>query len=133
MIQSDYKIKFNQCDPGGILYFAELFIMAHWIYEEMIQESVPESNYFNHPQIAIPLIHAEADYSIPLKLHQDVTLKLSVDEIRTTSFQLVTEFYHKSDNLCARVKTVHVCVNKKGFSKTDIPEDLKGALSKHQG
>ena len=93
MYQSEYKIKFGQCDPGSIMYFTALFDLAHWVYEDMLLESLPENNYFDHDQIVIPLVHAEADYISPLKLHQNVTLKLSVDEIKTTSFQLVTEFY----------------------------------------
>lgn len=133
MFHSDYKIRFGQCDPGGIMYFTALFDLAHWVYEDMLLESLPENNYFDHDQIVIPLVHAEADYINPLKLHQDVTLKLTVSEIKTTSFQLITEFYDQSDNLSAKIKTVHVCVNKDSFDKIDIPVDLREALSKHSG
>jgi acyl-CoA thioesterase FadM len=110
-----------------------LFDLAHWVYEEMLLESVPDNNYFAHDQIVIPLVHAEADYLIPIKLHQKVTIKLAVDEIKTTSFQVITEFYDQSDNLSAKVKTVHVCVNKESFGKTEIPNDLRDALSKYSG
>ena len=133
MFYSDYKIKFGQCDPGGIMYFAELFDLAHWAYEDMLLESLPENNYFTHDQIVIPLVHAEADYINPLKLHQNVTLKLTVGDIKTTSFQLITEFSDQSENLSAKVKTVHVCVSKDSFDKTEIPNDLREALSKHLG
>jgi len=133
MFQADHIIKFGQCDPGGIMYFTALFDLAHWVYEDMLIESLPESNYFSHNQIVIPLVHAEADYLAPINLHQHVTLKLSVDEIKTTSFQLITEFYDQSDNLCAKVNTVHVCVNKDSYDKTEIPDDLREALSKHTG
>jgi len=133
MFFSDYKIKFGQCDPGGILYFTALFDLAHWVYEDMLLESLPENNYFNHDQIVIPLVHAEADYISPLKLHQKVTVRLTVGEIKTTSYQLITEFYDQSEILSAKVKTVHVCVNKDSFDKTEIPDDLREALSKHSG
>ena len=133
MFHSDYKIKFGQCDPGGIMYFTALFDLAHWVYEEMLLESVPDNNYFAHDKIVIPLVHAEADYLSPLKLHQNVTINLTVDEIKTTSFQLIAEFHDQSDNLSAIVKTVHVCVNKDNFGKTEIPKDLRDALSKHSG
>jgi len=131
MFSSEYKIKFGQCDPGGIMYFTALFDLAHWAYEDMLLESLPENNYFTHDQIVIPLVHASADYTSPLKLHQKVTLRLTVDELKTTSFQLITEFYDQSDNLSAKVKTVHVCVNKERFGKIDIPNDLRDALVKH--
>ncbi len=133
MFSSEYRIKFGQCDPGGIMYFAELFNMAHWIYEDFLQESLPDINYFEHETLAIPLIHAEADYFKPLKLHQKVVLKMEVAEIKTTSFTLITNFSDNSDSEAAKVKTVHVCVNKENFEKTKIPDELRALLTKNSG
>jgi 1,4-dihydroxy-2-naphthoyl-CoA hydrolase len=131
MVHSEYKIKFSQCDPGGILYFAELFDMAHWAYEDMLNESLKEINYFEHSQIAIPLVHAEADYLKPIRLHQNIAVKIKVDELKSTSFSLLTEFLDSSGIIAAKVKTVHVCVKKDVYEKTDIPEDLRKVLSNH--
>jgi YbgC/YbaW family acyl-CoA thioester hydrolase len=133
MFSSAYKIKFGQCDPGGIMYFANLFDLAHWIYEDLLQDTLPESNYFEHKSLAIPLVHAEADYLLPLKLHQKVELKLEVAELKTTSFTLITNFYDQSDTLAAKVRTVHVCVNREDFEKREIPDDLRKVLAKYSG
>lgn len=133
VISSEYKIKFGQCDPGGVMYFTVLFDLAHWTYEDLLQESLPEINYFEHDSLAIPLVHAEADYLKPLKLHQKVACKLEVAELKTSSFTLITNFYDQSGTQAAVVKTVHVCVGREKFNKIEIPDDLRQVLSNHSG
>lgn len=131
MYVANYKIKFTQSDPGGIIFFSKLFEIAHWAYEEMVENFELKRNYFFDSEFAIPLIHAEADYLKPIRVHEDIRVNVVVEEIRTSSFILGYEFIDAEGDLKAKVKTVHVCVVKNNFSKTSIPDDLKNCLRIH--
>ncbi|GBD91852.1 1,4-dihydroxy-2-naphthoyl-CoA hydrolase [bacterium BMS3Abin04] len=123
------RIYFNQVDPGGILFYGEVFNIVHCAYEDMFNGFNLGVNYFEHPEFAVPIIHTEADYLKPIKLGDEIITRIIVSELKTSSFSLEYEVQDIFGNILVKVKTVHVFVRKKGFSKTELPTELRNKLS----
>lgn len=123
------RIYFNQVDPGGILFYGEVFNIVHSAYEEMLNSFDLDTNYFEHSEFAIPIIHSEADYLKPVKFGDEIITKIVVSELKTSSFSLEFEIQDIIGNILVKVKTVHVFVKKKGFSKTELPTGLRSKLN----
>ena len=82
---------------------------------------MPNTNYFNHSEIILPIIKANAQYLNPLKQGDEIKITVSVTRLQEKSFELTYNIYNKDNNLCVIVETVHVCLSKLTLKK--IPLD----------
>ena len=131
MFTTNYKITFCETDPGGILFFAEFFKIAHITYERFFDKLDLDRNYFLDDKYILPIVHSSADYISPVKFGDELICELKVGEIGTTSFELLY-ILKKNNNIAANVKTKHVVVLKDIFEKTTIPEKLLTRLKENQ-
>ncbi|KUO63696.1 hypothetical protein APF79_00375 [bacterium BRH_c32] len=90
-----------------------------------------ERDYFKDSEYLLPIINAEATYIKPIKVADELTVNMSVTQLKDSSFELTYSFY-KDNAILAKAKTVHVCVNKEKFEKTSIPEELNNHLIFHK-
>lgn len=130
MKKYEERINFYDCDPAGILFFANIFRLAHKSYEQFLSEISPERNFFDDDSVLLPIIHSEADYLKPLTAGSDVTVEVTASVVKKSSFEL-TYNISKGETLYGSVKTVHVAVDKKSFAKTELPPELKMNLLEH--
>lgn len=131
MFSIRYKINFSETDPGGILFFAEFFKIAHVAYERFFESLDLERNYFLDDEYILPIVHSEADYLSPVKFGDELECEVTVGNIGSTSFELNYKLVN-SGNTAALIKTKHVTVNKKEFKKTKIPNNLMAELRENQ-
>lgn len=127
MFSSKVKVYFFDADPAGIIFYASLFKFAHSAYEEFLKSLKTDSNYFFDENYVLPIIHAEGDYKKPIKVGDELTINVSVAQVRDSSFELNYNFII-DDQIMATAKTVHISVNKKTFAKTSLPDELREKL-----
>jgi len=131
LFNTKYKIAFSETDPGGIVFFAEFFKIAHITYERFFDSLNLERNYFLDDKFILPIVHSSADYISPVKFGDELVCEVKVGKIGTTSFELVYLLRNK-DKSAAKILTKHVAVKKKGFEKAEIPKELLGKLKENQ-
>ncbi len=122
------KILFGDCDPGGILFYANIFKYFHEAYERFIESFEKYENHFYNKEIAFPLVRAEADYHSPLFAGKEIDVRISVLEIKAHSFSIIYEVY-EGDKKSVTGKTVHVCTDYSG-KKQPLNENLRWNLEK---
>jgi len=130
MFESKKIVAFFDADPAGIMFFGNLFRHIHAVYEEFLGCVHPEIDYFNHAELVFPIIHTEADYSVPFYLHEEMAVKISVSKLKTSSFEISYNIYGKNNKLKATAKTVHVCVQKVDMNKFKLPNELTDYLKR---
>lgn len=130
MYKTKIRINFFDTDPGGVLFFGNLFKIIHSAYEQMMESFNLSRHYFNDPDFAIPIIHTEADYYHPMRTGDLVDVAIKVNQLRSSSFELSYEILAPNETIMAEAKTVHLFVKKDGFEKTELLEDLKNHLEK---
>lgn len=129
MFTTKLKVGFADSDPGGILFYSNIFNYAHKAYEEMIDNYKLKRNYFFDREYVIPIIRAEAEYYKPILVHENITIKVNVARVENSSFELNYKFYGANRLLKAAVKTVHVFVKIKDFKKSKLTNELYKNLS----
>lgn len=129
-----YTVKLHDSDAAGVVFFANLFRIAHDVYEQFLKQmGYRFSERFAAGDFIIPIAHAEADYLHPLRVGDTVEIAASVTEIGERSFALQFRFTAEDGRLLARVKTVHVAVDGRTFRPTPFPEEFKKRLSAAAG
>ncbi len=129
MFSTERYISFSDCDPAGIMFFSRAFEIVHIAYEKFLFKN-DLGGFFEGKGIIIPLVHAEADYKIPLKAGMTVIVMVKLGEIKENSFSLAYNIYDSENRIAAKVKTVHVVVSAETQTKCEVPDNLKNALLK---
>lgn len=128
MFHTKERLSFYDCDPAGIIFYASLLKIAHTAYEKFLTQIIPNRNFFFDEELVLPIIHCEADYYKPLKAFDEIDVSVTVKEVKDNSFELNYKF-EIDKKLYAEAKTVHVCVDKMKFEKTNLPKQLKSKLN----
>jgi len=124
------KINFFDCDPAGILFYARVFQICHSAYEAMIQSFLLKEDYWNNSDYVVPITSSEAKYHKPIKYGETITIELTIEQLKTSSFELGYLCKNESGEVCIKVKTIHVSVDKQSWGKRELPKEVKTGLEK---
>lgn len=126
-------IGMGQIDAAGILFFAEVFPLAHQAYERFVCEElrIPWNEWFANPRWVVPIRHAQADYRLPIPGGIEIFLDIHVAEIRTHTFILQTAFVLGEQKACV-VDTVHIFCDRQSGRKVPIPLEICSLLRMRQ-
>jgi 1,4-dihydroxy-2-naphthoyl-CoA hydrolase len=119
---------FRQTDSAGVLFFNEAFNLFHDAYEEWAAALVGDAKtWFNNETWAVPIKKANADFRRPLYAFDPCEVKITLQTVGQTSFQLTTEIWQNNALRCT-LETVHVFLSKKEKSPQGIPEEIRAKL-----
>ncbi len=131
-LKHTYFVHFDQCDPAGILFFAESFSLAHRSIEHFMETSgIGWKNWFNNESTAFPIRHASCDYFQPVSGGTEIDISIEITDLSksTVCFSAVAE---QSGDEKYRVQSVHTAIDKTSRTKADIPAEIFLKLSQFQ-
>ncbi|MCB9025841.1 MAG: acyl-CoA thioesterase [Bdellovibrionaceae bacterium] len=124
LFTQEYFAYFSLSDPAGILFFQNVFELAHQTFEDYIKQSdIGWGNWFQNPTWAAPLVHCDSHFVAPIKCGENIKIDLFLEKTTKSSFTLsykLTQFQKQ----CCEVTTTHVFVSKETQSKIDIPTQI---------
>lgn len=121
-------IRLHHTDAAGIVFFSNLFVIAHDAYESFLESHQPLSSILSDGEYIIPIIHAEADYLLPLRLSEKISVELSLEKTGESSFALGYMIKNSQQEIAARLSTTHAVRLKENREKISIPGSIKTAL-----
>ncbi len=131
MLTIKRRINFYDCDPAGILFYANIFFFCHSAYEELISSFNLKINYWENDEFVVPIIKSTAHYLKPFKYGDELTIEVCANELRESSFELNYKCSNQSGDVCAEVSTVHVLIDKKTWQKKELTPEIKDRLRYH--
>ncbi len=130
MFEIKRTVYFSDCDPAGILFYVKVFEFCHSAYEEFINSFHLNFDFWANEYFAVPVKSTEAKYIRAIKYSEIITIKLKVLELRNSSFSIGYLILNEKGETCVEVKSVHVFVDKKNWTKIEILKEVKENLSK---
>lgn len=125
-------VHFDQCDPAGILFFAESFSMAHRIIEAFIKTSgIGWDNWFNNDLTAFPVRHVSCDYQAPAFGGREIDISIEITDLSESTVCFSTVAL-QSGHEKFRVHSVHTAIDKRDGKKTSLPGDIFLMLRRFQ-
>ena len=121
-------VRLHHTDAAGILFFADLFVIAHECYESYLDPDVTFDSMFNELNLMMPIVHAEADYHRPLRVADRITINLGLANIGNSSFSLEYDIRAEDGGKAATITTSHVVRNKDGSQSVSLPDKLRKKL-----
>lgn len=130
MFTVNRHINFFDCDPAGIIFFSRVFEFCHSAYEKLIESFELDEDYWDNAIYVVPIVHTECDYYKPLKYGDEISIDVSVSQLKTSSFELTYKL-KLDEEVCASVKTVHVFVSREDWNKIEIPTEIMIGLQRN--
>ena len=75
-----HRIRFAECDPAGIVFYPQYFVMFNNLLEAWIDGLLPEgfAGYIGKQRFGLPTVRLEADFRAISRMGDDVELSLEV-------------------------------------------------------
>ena len=124
-------VRFGETDAAGVVHFLELFRWCHETWEEslekygiVLQEIFPTTS-INTSQlnVALPVVHCEANYFQPLYVGDSINTELYPEKINDSSF-LIRFKFKKNGEQIGLTNIKHVSINPITRKKCSISKPI---------
>jgi acyl-CoA thioesterase FadM len=123
-------IGFADADPAGVVFYPRAIALAHGVVENLIRHSgIGWRAWFSSPDHAAPLRHAEADFLLPMRAGEIFTAMAAVEKLGNTSVAFLVEFTNGHGEMAARIRTVHVMIDKTSGAPVRISDEIRSGLA----
>jgi 1,4-dihydroxy-2-naphthoyl-CoA hydrolase len=129
MFTYETEIKWHQTDAAGVLFFAHQFTLIHDAYQAMMQSvGFPLTRFLSELNFELPIVHAEADYQIPITAGDHIKICIDPAKFGSSSLSLAYRLINQQGKEVGPAQTVHVAVDKSSQKKINLPSSLASAL-----
>ena len=122
------KIRFDDVDGAGIVYYPQFFHLCHKAFEDFFDDaaSVSYPQLINEKRRGFPTVAIHSDFSAPLRYGDIALVKLEIDTIGRSSAIFSYEIRRKQDSrLCFSAKITKVYMDLESDSVLPIPDDIR--------
>lgn len=126
-------VRFAHCDPAGIIYYPQYFMLAHDCKEDWFRDGVdyPFKQMVTVDRRGFPIVKLEAEFTRPSKLGDDLDFEITVRGIGATSLKLDYRCVCGEEERM-RMKSVLVMTDLDSGAAVRIPDWLRARLVEFQ-
>jgi len=125
---SSYKIRFDDVDGAGILYYPRYFHLCHQTLEDVFDQGAPVSypEMIHGRRLGLPTVAIESTFTSPLSYGDTAVVNLAVERIGTSSLILVFTIRRRGpDTECFRARITTVLTDLDALRAVPFPADLR--------
>ena len=123
-------VRFYEVDRAGIAFFGRVFEYCHATYEALLAAvGYPLAEVFDDEGWGMPLVHAEADFQRPMRMGEELAIRVVIARIGKTSVTFDFTVLGAVDReVRATARHVHACVDMERFAPLEVPTRFREAL-----
>jgi 4-hydroxybenzoyl-CoA thioesterase len=124
--ESDKLIRFHHCDPAGIIFYPQYFILFNELMEDWFTQGLNVSvvEQVINQRVGIPMGRVECDFLLPSRIGDILRFVLRVVRIGQSSMTLRIEC-RAGDELRVKAQLTVVFASLKTMRSVPIPADLR--------
>ena len=126
-------IRFSDCDPAGIVFYPQYFVMFNGLVEDWFDGplGIGWRELLVERRIGLPTVRLEADFKAVSAMGDRVTLSLAVERLGERSITLDLACHGSADRaLRMRARQVLVTTSLATQRAIEIPSDVRGAIER---
>jgi YbgC/YbaW family acyl-CoA thioester hydrolase len=128
-----HRVRFDEVDAAGIVYFARFFTWCHDAMEAMLAPL--DGGYtalVTARRLGLPAVHVEADYRAPLRFGDEVLVEASVERLGKSSVALRFDLVRSPGREpVAVLKHVVSLVDLGVLRARPLPDDVRAVFERH--
>lgn len=125
-------IRFSDCDPAGIVFYPQYFVMFNGLLEDWFEQALGISfhSLLMERRLGLPTVRLEADFTAISRMGDTVTLSLGIERLGRASLGLQLRCDGVAGEQRMAVRQVLVLTSLQTHQAIAIPEDLRAALER---
>lgn len=128
--ETSVTIRFEDADPAGIVFYPRAIALAHGVIEDLIRQTeLGWQGWFENHGLAAPVRHAEADFLAPMRAGETLRARAWVEKLGETSGTFSVEFLGNEGETRARIRTVHVLIDRSTGQPVAMTQEIRAALA----
>ncbi|PFH09045.1 4-hydroxybenzoyl-CoA thioesterase [Collimonas sp. PA-H2] len=118
------EIRFHHCDPAGIVFYPQYFVLFHELIEDWFNDglNISYSEMIAIHRKGIPTVRLECDFLAPSRLGDVLTMQLNVARLGESSLRVKLSASHLGKKRIAATQTV-VLISLETMRPMPLPED----------
>jgi 4-hydroxybenzoyl-CoA thioesterase len=124
-------IRFSDCDPAGIVFYPQYFVMLNGLVEDWVNEGLGLSYHglVAQRRIGLPTVKLEADFRAVSRMGDQVMLGLTVERLGSRSMTLRVRCFDPVDGeVRMQMQQVLVTTSLETHRAVAIPDDMRAAI-----
>lgn len=123
---SERLVRFGHCDPAGIVFYPQYFVMFNGLVEDWFNSglAVNYAQYITEHRFGFPIVSLNCEFLTPSKIGETITFGLTVDHIGKSSLKLAVDCSYKGVTRL-RAKKVLVGMDLDSGRAVPIPDELR--------
>ena len=127
-----HRIRFSECDPAGIVFYPQYFVLFNDLLEAWVDALLPEhgfAGYIGTLKYGLPTVRLEADFVSVSRMGDAVTLSLELERLGEKSLTIMLACTGAEGDLRMRVRQVVVTTSLLTHQSIPVPALLRDALA----
>jgi len=123
------RVPFSACDPAGIVFFAQYYVMFQNLVDDWITEGlgIAYGDLLGPRRVGLPTVRFETDFKAISTMGDDITLGLEVEQLGNKSLTLQLMVIGPN-GVRVEARQVIVCTSLDTHRSTAFPSDLRHAM-----
>jgi len=130
--QRPHRIRFAECDPAGIVFYPQYFVLFNGLVEDWIDHLLPEMGGFagtiGEQRCGLPVVRLEAEFKAISRMGDDVVLSLDVTHLGHKSLTLALACCDRAGQPRMQAVQTIVTTSLETHAAIAIPSYLRQAL-----
>lgn len=131
VFRREKRVRFQHCDPAGIVFYPQYFVMIHEMMEDWFTEAlgVDYAGLVRDKGIGMPAVKVECEFLAPNPLGDVIAFELSVARLGASSITLRIEG-RVGAKACVRASIVIVHSTIQPLKAVALPDTLRAAIER---
>lgn len=127
--EQQLRVPFSMCDPAGIMFFPQYFLLFQNLVELWITErlGISYADLLGPRHVGLPSVRWESDFRVISRMGDQITLGLEVERLGAKSLTLRFEV-RGNETVRVEARQVIVCTSLTTHTSAPFPDDLRTAM-----
>jgi len=127
------RVPFSACDPAGIMFFPQVFLLFQNHVEDWITDAlgVPYADLLGPRRVGLPSVRWETDFRAISRMGDAIVVRLHVERLGEKSLTLRFAIAG-DDGVRVEARQVIVCTSLETHRSMPFPDDLRAAITRFQ-
>ncbi len=122
-------IRMHHTNTAGLVFYAEVFVLAHECYESFLEEHrMPLASMLTEGDYIAPIVHAKADLKAAMRMSDRITIEMELARTGKSSYELACTFTNEQGKITANTTTIHAVIEKNTSQPIRIPQEFAKVL-----
>jgi 4-hydroxybenzoyl-CoA thioesterase len=125
------KIRFDDVDGAGIVYYPQFFHICHAAFEDFFDDAAPVSypEMIRDRRLGFPTVAIDSEFKAPLSYGDVAIVEIGVEEVGSASMKMRYRIRRKKDGVLAFEACITtVLMNLDTLKSVPIPDDFRRIL-----